>query len=140
METEFDSCLVLCIEECDNLNTINSIDTRLFITYDFENYTYVIYGKRQNTNRSHFDPYFFRCEHTNDLCDFIRAIIDNENQINVILYNYNNMPINCQSVDYNFMENNIDYGYEIAGYDNTELSNRVLKKLLRMLKNMYNYY
>ena len=65
METE--SCLVLCIEECDNLDNVNSIDTRLFITYDFEDKCYVLYGKRDNIHSIEYEPYFFRCNNTSDL-------------------------------------------------------------------------
>jgi hypothetical protein len=136
---ESDSCLVLCIEECENYVDTKSIDTRLFITYDFENDSYVVYGKREDTKNTMFVPYFLRCDYTSDLYDFIRCIFDIDNKINVTLYNYNNMPLDCESVDYNFMENNREVSYEIVGYDNTELK-RNIKTMLRNLRNMYNLY
>lgn len=140
MTEQTNSCLVLCIDECDNNNDINSIDTRLFVTYDYENDNYVVYGKRDDTNSIKHQPYFFRCNSTNDLYNFMSFVIDVENRCNITLYNYNNMPIDCEAVDYEFMQNNRDRAYELAGYDSITLERKSMKKSLRILRNMYNYY
>jgi hypothetical protein len=138
---ETDSCLVLYIEEHDNEhNNVVSIDTRLFITYDFENDCYVLYGKRDNINSINYEPYFFRCDNTNELYKFITFIIDIDNKCNLTLYNYNNMPTNCENVNYEFMENNRDRCYELAGYDGVNLEKKTVNKMLRMLRNIYNYF
>lgn len=139
---ENNTCLVLYIEEIeenDNDNETKLIDTKLFVSYDYENDCYVVYGKREDSIRTSFCPYFLRCDTTSDLYDFIRTIIYYKNNINVTLYNYNNMPVDCESVDYNFMENNRDSSYEIVGFDNAKLD-RTIKTMLRNLRNMYNFY
>jgi hypothetical protein len=48
------------------------------------------------------------------------------------------MPIDCESVDYEFMDSNRDSNYELVGYDYIKL-NKHLKKTLRLVRNMYNY-
>jgi hypothetical protein len=136
--SENSTCLVLYIEEIENYgNTL--LDTKLFISYDFEDDSYVLYGKREDTSVSNFTPYFLRCISSSDLYDFIRCIICKQNKINITLYNYNNMPIDCESVDYYFMENNKDSRYEIVGYDNSDFD-KTLKQMIRCVRNMYNNY
>jgi hypothetical protein len=75
-ETELNSCLVLCIEEHDNTNTNvnsddtindnNSIDTRIFISYNEASNMYVINGKRldlaKNSKTAFFQPFMFCAE------------------------------------------------------------------------------
>jgi hypothetical protein len=136
--TEYDSCLVLYIEEIDY--DTQTIDNKLFITYDFENDTYVVYGKRENgLGFVSYVPYFLRCDNTRDLYDYIKCVVPRENHINFTLYNYNNMPVHCENVDFCFMETNRDANYEIVGYDNVRV-NKHLRKMLRQVRNMYNYY
>jgi hypothetical protein len=139
MEGQSDSCLVLYIEEKDNSLEDYPIDTKLFITYDFVNDSYVLYGKREDTLKTKNVPYFFRCDYTSELYDFLKFILGNNNNVNITMYNYNNMPLECEHVDYEFMDNNRDTNYELVGYDNVKIDNE-LKKMLRNLKNMYNFY
>jgi len=137
--SQTDSYLTLCIEERDSLNNYETIINRLFLAYDVEQESYVVYGK---SNRSGIDneQYFFRSDRSADMYKFVKFVISKESRCSYTLYNYNNMPFDLEGVDYYFMEANMDIRYELAVYDNTRLTKRDFRKNLRMLKNVYNFY
>ena len=141
------SCLVFYIEEITeddkpvDLETINenSIDTKLFITYDILSEDYVIYGKRQTYKSVEYREYFFRSKSRTDLYDFVKTVIPETSRCNFTLYNYNNMPYDVTKCDFEFMENNKDKLYEIVGYDLIYLDDLKLKHKMKMLKHIFNY-
>jgi len=133
-----DSYLTLCIEEREENNYANIIN-RLFLAYDIEQESYVVYGK---SNRIAVDnqPYFFRCEKSSNMYKFVKFIIGKDAYSSYTLYNYNNMPIDLEEVDYDFMEENMDIRYELAAYDNVMLTKKDLVKNLHVLKSVYNFF
>jgi len=133
-----DSYLTLCIEERDDKN-YETIVNRLFLAYDIEQESYVVYGK---SNRSGIDnqQYFFRSDKSSDMYKFVKFVISKESYSSYTLYNYNNMPFDLEGVDYEFMEANMDIRYELAVYDNVQLAKREFRKNMHMLKNVYNFY
>jgi hypothetical protein len=133
-----DSYLTLCIEERDEDN-YGSVKNRLFICYDIEQESYVVYGK---TERRAVDnlPYFFRADKSTDMYKFVRFVVGSDNNNSLTLYNYNNMPFDLEGVDYDFMEANMDIRYEISIYDNVKITKKAFKQNLRMLKTVYNFY
>ena len=134
--SQTDSYLTLCIEERGD-DDYSTIKNRLFLSYDVDQETYVVYGKsHRNTDT---EPYFFRANKSSDMYKFVKFIIGKESGNSYTLYNYNNMPFDLEGVDYDFMESNIDVGYQIAAYDDVKLSKREFRKNLRMLKNVYNF-
>ena len=54
-----DSYLTLCIEERDSLNNYETIANRLFISYDIEQQSYVVYGKSVRPVGIDNEQYFF---------------------------------------------------------------------------------
>jgi hypothetical protein len=134
-----DSYLTLCIEERDSLNNYETIINRLFLAYDVEQDSYVVYGK---SNRSGIDneQYFFRSDRSADMYKFVKFVIGKDVYSSYTLYNYNNMPFDLEGVDYEFMEANMDIRYELAVYDEVRLTKREFRKNLHMLKNVYNFY
>jgi hypothetical protein len=137
--SQTDSYLTLCIEERDSLNNYETIVNRLFLAYDTEQESYVVYGKSERTGIDN-EPYFFRSDKSSDMYKFVKFVISKESYSSYTLYNYNNMPFDLEGVDYYFMEANMDIRYELAVYDNTRLTKRDFRKNLRMLKNVYNFY
>jgi hypothetical protein len=116
-------------------------DTILYLIYDNKNQHYIIRGLRTPTS-SVREPleYSFQCNDEGDLADFIQFVIDPENKVSYILYNYNNLPDKSNDISYYFLEENRHICYEIAGYDNCKLKRAELVRNLQMLKNVYNYY
>ena len=147
-----DTFPVICIEEYDVINTrINNrttqvkkeLDTTIFIAYDREYDEFVLYGKRAdppNVAHSNFSPFSFRFVKTDDVYDFLKLSLDikaHHKSYNVILYNYNNFPLDF-NVTYDFLYNNMDFDYEIAGFTDVSLNRDYIKSLLRMTRDLYN--
>ena len=133
-----DSYLTLCIEERDETN-YNKIVHRMFLSYDIEQESYVIYGSSQRTGIDN-EPYFFRSDKSADMYKFVKFIVGKNAMCSYTLYNYNNMPFDLEGVDYFFMEENMDIRYEIAAYDNMKLLQKRFREHLHVLKNVYNFY
>jgi hypothetical protein len=133
-----DSYLTLCIEERDETN-YNKIVHRMFLSYDIEQESYVVYGSSQRTGIDN-QPYFFRSDKSADMYKFVKFIVGKNAMCSYTLYNYNNMPFDLEGVDYFFMEENMDIRYEIAAYDNMKLLQKRFREHLHVLKNVYNFY
>ena len=134
METYFTDCLVLEIREFDT--DINKIDTRMFILYDHNEETFVVRSKRPNQ----WETYSFYCDGLNDLAEFVKTVVCKNNYCSFILYNYNNLPIDSDAITFEYLESNIRVENEITGFDDMKCKNKILKKMLRILRNVYNYY
>jgi hypothetical protein len=133
-----DSYLTLCIEERDEDN-YGTVKNRLFVSYDIEQESYVVYGKNQRTAVDNL-PYFFRADKATDMYKFVRYVVGDDASNSLTLYNYNNMPFDLEGVDYDFMEANMDIRYEIVVYDNVKIAKNTFKRNLHMLKSVYNFY
>lgn len=135
LNTEFNSHLVLCIEEHDIIN--NSIDTRVFITYDQENKTYIVTGKRQAFKDLNPAPYMFRFTRSKYVYMFLNFIIGS--RVSVLLYNFDNLSDSLAEYTYDFLEDMMDENYEIVAHDNVKMSEKETNDWLDMLKNTFNF-
>ena len=136
--SQTDSYLTLCIEKRDE-NDYNNILHRMFLSYDIEQESYVIYGRSQRTAIDN-EPYFFRANKSADMYKFVKFLIGKKAHCSYTLYNYNNMPFDLEGVDYFFMEANMDIRYEIAECENMNFFQKKFREHLHMLKNVYNFY
>ena len=144
-EKEIDSCLVVCFEENDSSkDQLGGIDTRLFVTYDHTTKTYIVNGKRQDIfskkgrNKTNLKPFVFCAAESSDIVEFVLLTFGQDKSMNYILYNYNNLPEDACEMTYEFMESNIDRRYEIAAYDDVFVKRNLVKRLVRLTKNLYN--
>ncbi len=138
-ELQNESKLILCINERDMDNPESPIDNRIFIGHCSDN-TFFIKGKRENSNDHDFVPYSFICESERSIFDFVKFSCDNGLSVDIVLYNFNNLKkfTNCDDMSYEFFEENMDYNYEIAGYECVQLDYSKFIGLLRMLKHVTN--
>lgn len=138
-----DSYIVLCIEERDDLKeNYDIIFGRLFVAYDADMDEYVVYGKRMSSLSDvnvNYQPYFFRTDSATEMYKFVKFVIGRESICSFTLYNYNNMLIDLESSDYEFMVTNMSRNYEMVVYDNVLIKKRNFKKIMDILKNMFNY-
>jgi hypothetical protein len=143
---EHNSCLVLCIEERSDDN-YNTIDTRLFVTYDFVEDTFVLYGKRENKFDSvnghvitMFIPFFFRFAKRHDIYNCIELLISRESNCSYTMYNYDNMPYNCDTVNYDDLADNMNFNYELVVYDDVKIRKQKMMTILSTIKNAFNFF
>jgi hypothetical protein len=143
-ETETDSCLVLCIEERDVLDDYDTIDTRVFITYNEVSNVYVINGKRDDIlskkgrNKTNFQPFMFCANSSISVTDFLALTLNTKGKFSYTLFNYNNLSYDMSENTYEFMHQNMDVRYQIAAYDNIEYNRKHFRQLVKLVKNMYN--
>lgn len=141
-----DSYPVLCIEERDGDGDGDGegyeiIVNRLFVAYDSEYDSYVVYGKRQNLEtEDNYMPYFFRSDKSADMYNFVKLIVGKEAFCSYTLYNYNNISIDLEDSDYYSMVKNMDKNYDIVSYDMMKIKRKHFKNLMHVLKYVYNFY
>ena len=131
-------CLVLKIDEHDAVS--GELDTTVYVIYDKKERNYVIRGKRRVTNNIDACTYSFVCRDHRDLADFLSFVICKENLWTYVLYNYDNLSYDSNDITYEFLNENESNVYELTGYNNLDYSRKGLCSILRMLRNVFNYY
>jgi hypothetical protein len=138
-ELQMNTNFILCIEEIDTNNLRFPIDTRLFIGWDENNRDFFIRGKRQDTLRSSYVPFAFNSDSSRDLFDIIKFIVG-DNNINIILYNFNNTyDKEIDELTYEFFEEQMNSNYEIGGYNDLKYTRKSMVRCLKMLRNSYTW-
>ena len=127
-------CLVLRIDEydCDS----HKFDTSMYILYDTNEELYVIRGKRPDT----WETYSFYCDTMHDTFDFVRTVICKGNLWSYSLYNFSNLSPDSDDITFGELEGHVRRENEIVGYDYQKYNKKTLKRMLRILRNVYNYY
>ncbi len=138
MENQVPDCLVLKIEEYDA--DIDLIDSTIYVLYDKKEHHYVIRGQRRVTLKHDSCVYSFVCKDAIDLADFLSFIVCKQNLWTFVLYNYDNLPYNSNDITFEFLKDCDSCDYELAAYDKQKYSRTVLMRMLRMLRNVFNYY
>ncbi len=131
--------LVLKIEEVEEHNGVQ-VDTRMFVFYDHYDGCYHIRGERTCTRNVSYQDYSFRCDTLVTLIDFIRFAISDFNILNYTLYNYDELPANSYDISYEQLAWCQSISREIVGYDNRKFTRKGLKRVLKLLRNVYNPY
>ena len=127
-------CLVLRIDEFDSESF--KLDTSMYVFYDTNEELYVIRGKRPNT----WETYSFYCDTMHDTMDFVRTVICKSNLWSYSLYNCSDLPLDSDDITFGTLESSVTTDNEITGYDQQYYNKRTLKRMLRILRNVYNYY
>jgi len=116
-------CLVLKMEE-------NKGNVCIFILYDSKEEQYVIRGWN----------YSFTSKLEEDVVDFVEYVFCKNDNIDEILYNYDNLPNDSNEITFKFLNDFEDEDYEIASYYDKKMERINTLKNVRMLKKIYNCY
>ena len=127
-------CLVLRIDEYDD--ETDKLDTSLFVLYDTNEDLYVIRGKRSQE----WQTYSFYCDTLNGVKEFVNTVICKENKWSYTLYSCDNLHLNSDDITFGSLDYSVGRHNEITGYDCEKYNKKTLKKMLRILRNVYNYY
>lgn len=127
-------CLVLRIDEFDYIS--HKLDTSMYIFYDVNEEVYAIRGKRPDS----WETYSFYCDTMHDLLDFVRTVICKSNLWSYSLHNCDNLPLDSDDITFGTLESSVTKENEVTGYDYQTYSKKTLKRMLRILRNVYNYY
>ena len=138
MDTIVTDCLVLKIEERET--DVEILDTTIYVIDDKRDRNYVVRGKRCATEIADSCTYSFVCKDHRDLADFLSFVVCKENLWTYVLYNYDNLPYDSNDITYEFLKEYESNVYELTGYNNLDYSRKGLCSILRMLRNVFNYY
>jgi hypothetical protein len=136
--TTVTDCLVLKIEERDADN--EELDTTVYVIYDKAKHNYVVRGKRIEYKNVESCTYSFVCKDYRDLADFLSFVMCKNNLWTYVLYNYDNLSYDSNDITYEFLKEDDSKVYELCGYNNEKYSRNRLCRILRMLRNVFNYY
>lgn len=122
-------CLVLCIE--------NTVHSRMYIFYDSYTGLYEVRGKNDKNHRAlDYQPYSFSCKSRRSLIDFIHYTLNDQDYMNLSLYNYVELPSTSVEVTFDLLNEYLDVNYEVFSFQDT----RVHRRLLNILRSVTNYY
>ena len=71
---------------------------------------------------------------------FRSCLICKHNLWSYSLYNCNNLPWDSDDITFGTLEESVNKENEVVGYDNQPYDTKTLKRMLRILRNVYNYY
>ena len=127
-------CLMLCIDD--------NYYTKVFVFYDSRNNCYEVRGKNNDTETTTYQPFSFSCRSITSLHHFLSFYLSFSNiEYNICMYNYDHLPEFSHEVTFEFLESSQEKTYEIFAYEHCiNLTLKRSKKLLKMLKNIYNPY
>jgi len=124
-------CLVLLIE--DSVMYMN-----LFILYDDEKKSFFLCGKKITSTGVDWLPFSFHCESEKVVKSFTRLIM--EDTVNMCLYNFNDLPANCNDISFDTLYEMKSEECEISTYFEEEDYYEDITEYLEMLKNVKNDY
>jgi hypothetical protein len=127
-------CLMLCFDD--------NHYTKVFVFYDSRNNVFEIRGKNKETETTSYHPFSFTCKSITSVHHFLSFYVSFSNtEYNICMYNYDHLPEFSHEVTFEFLESSQDVSYEIFAYEQCmNLTLKRGKKLLKMLKNIYNPY
>jgi len=137
----------MTITDCLVLHIASTSGPQLFIIYDCKTGLYEIRGKNvsESLDYAYFNSYSFSCEKVKHLSEFIDALFfdskinENKNKI-ITLYNCDELPETSEDITFEFLTHHLGLNNEIFFKFYKKLSKKKCKKLLKMMKHIYNEY
>ena len=127
-------CLVLRIDEMD-IDT-KKFDNTMYVLYDSNNETFVVRGKRENEWTTHS----YYCDHIKELSSFLSTVICKQNLWSYTLYTMTHLPVDSDEISFGTLDGKATKETEFCGYDKLAYNRKTLRKMLNILRNVYNYY
>ena len=127
-------CLVLRIDETD-VDT-KKLDVVTYVLYDSNNEMFVVRVKRENEWTTHS----YYCDSVKQLSSFLSTVICKQNLWSYTLFTMENLSENSDDIGFGTLDVKATKETELCGYDSLPYSRRTLKKMLSILRNVYNYY
>ena len=140
----------MTITDCLVLHVDSNSGAQMFVIYDCKTGLYEIRGKQNCTKLNYsrdIHPYAFSCAKVKYIIQFIDILFcddklndnDNENKT-ITLYNYDELPDVSENITFDFLLNHTCSSRELFFKSNIKLFKNKCKKLLKMMKHIYNEY
>lgn len=137
--SELTDCLLLKMDEFYMFEpSVYKIDTTIFILYDKNLEEFIIRGKRMKASCN----YSFRCRQVKDVNFFIKLIMGTGSLWSYNLYSFSDLPNTQNEITFDYLKNITicDANDIITYYDNQSYDKKQMRQILKMLKNVFNYY
>jgi hypothetical protein len=136
--TSSSDCLVLLIEGFDT--ELNISVNKTYVLYDSVNQQYLVRGfdldKELSKKPFSFVTYGSDYESLIDFIDFFSS----DDHVRITLYNFDDLPLTCEEITYEYLEDYSSEEYEILAFRPQQFSRKCIGKMLKMIKNIFNYY
>lgn len=142
-EVEKNDCLVLHFEEWEEGHRYNrfnksKVDTSIYVVYDINSKTYILYGKRKGVLGGEdfidYTLYFYKIE---DVITFFSFTFCKDNNVSYTLFSFSDLIEYGESFDTSYSFDDFDERQskysEIFAYDNNKFNKSDTKKLLHLL-------
>lgn len=131
-------CLVFRIVEKDG--SPQREDTDIFILYDSYHSIYLLRGKRSDTTRLAMKGYSFESYSLESVVHFLSFIIPKDHRCTFELYSYPDLPRNKDNITFDVLRTTMDQTTEVVAYNNQEICNKQLRKILSTISEITNDY
>jgi len=138
MASLISDCIVLKIVESESHS--GETDNTIYVLFDTLKREFVIRGIRASSYTTEFEPYSFRCQNINAVCDFLSVVIDNCNIVSYALYNLADLPCYSDDITQELLDESCYKANEIVGYDNLKFNRKTLRKYVRIVYEFFNPY
>jgi len=136
--TSSSDCLVLLIEGYDP--ELNISVNKTYVLYDNVNQQYLVRGldfdKETQKKSFSFTVDYDATESIVDFTDFFSS----GDQVKIAVYNFDDLPLTSEEITYEYLEDYSSEEYEIFTFRPTNYSKTTIRRMLTMVKNMYNHY
>jgi len=139
--------LVYYIAEHDSSSS-NDVDTRLYILYDRKKERFLIRGTR--AYRGHptrlsrsgktIPEYSFCCNTIYTMTFWLDFIFDKSNRFTHEFLSVPNLPVECDEITFDLLDQYRSSRLEIAGYDKEKWSMQRIEDALEAVRSIYNDY
>lgn len=112
-------------------------DMNIYVVYDYERDTYVVYGSRMSDDSPSglFRPFAFEFECEHDVYYFIRKIVGTgtHGRFNYELYSLSGLPTNMDDINFHLLNNFVSRTRELAAFDNMRFSKTRILEYLQLI-------
>lgn len=135
-------CLVLCVEEIDT-DYDNFSDyqkkSRLYVLFDVTYGVFLIRGRRDNTEPNSTFSFIADSNNQESVVNFIDFFTLDE-PIIMTIYNMNELPLTSEEITCEYLEENSIEENIFLSYRQQDFSKSTLRKIMDIIKNIYNHY
>jgi hypothetical protein len=125
-------CLVL------KINSVNDkTNATVYIIYDIKTELFIISGKIQDGVEFNYNADSVKAVEA-----FVSFVFSDKQPVNYTIYNHDELPFNQEEINFEDLNDSLfENVYEIAyKMDNLNYSKKQVKRLLSMLKHIFNFY
>jgi hypothetical protein len=125
-------CLVL------KINSVNDkTNATVYIIYDIKTELFIISGKIQDGVEFNYNA-----DSAKAVEAFVSFVFSDKQPVNYTIYNHDALPFNQEEINFEELNDSLfENVYEIAyKIDNLNYSKKQVKRLLSMLKHIFNFY